>query len=145
MTPRPAPRWPPVTETALIVSARNSSATLRRSLSLRRRKSAGDAMLSNSGVVDFVTIVPGRPDLEPDRGKLADLHQDAPPPQFWSGGVAGQNCYTSLAAHAFQRRRRLNAVMPHPAAARAASAAGTPVLRRLIGPSMALSSAPAQT
>ena len=54
----PAPRWPPVTETALIVSARNSSATLTSSLALRLRRSDGDPIRSRSGVLNSVTAFP---------------------------------------------------------------------------------------
>jgi len=59
ITPSPAPRWPPVTETALIVSARNSPASCTSSASLNRRKSAGEAIESRIGVAGFVTNIPG--------------------------------------------------------------------------------------
>ena len=44
-------QWPPVTETASMVSNRNSSASWRRSLSGKRRKSSGVFMVSRRGVL----------------------------------------------------------------------------------------------
>ena len=46
----PAPRWPPVTETALIVSARSSSATCRSLPSGSLRRSCGVRIVSRRGV-----------------------------------------------------------------------------------------------
>src|SRR5271165_3253833 len=62
MTPSPAPKCPPVTETALIVSARNSLARAARSLSFSMRRSAGEAIRSSKGVAvaGFVTNIPER-------------------------------------------------------------------------------------
>src|SRR5208337_3091115 len=76
MTPKPAPRCPPVTETALIVSARSSSATLASSLSPSARRSAGEAILSRRGVAGFVTSIPEGRRCLLLRGKKAKLHQD---------------------------------------------------------------------
>src|ERR1700730_8624332 len=52
MTPRPAPRWPPVTATASIVSCRNSSANWRNWVVSRRRRSVGVWIWSSNGVFD---------------------------------------------------------------------------------------------
>ena len=50
--PSPAPRWPPVTATASIVSVRSSSATCRSWLSSSLRRSAGVLIWSRRGVLD---------------------------------------------------------------------------------------------
>jgi len=50
ITPSPAPRWPPVTETASITSARSSSARARRFSRGMARRSAGVDTVSSRGV-----------------------------------------------------------------------------------------------
>src|SRR6476646_7300269 len=50
-TPRPAPKCPPVTDTASMVSWRNSSATWRTCSTLSLRKSSGVRIVSRSGVL----------------------------------------------------------------------------------------------
>src|SRR6185295_1490533 len=50
-TPRPAPKWPPVTETASMVSWRSSSATCCTCSILSLRRSSGVLIVSRSGVL----------------------------------------------------------------------------------------------
>src|SRR5689334_12346756 len=57
-TPRPAPKCPPVTETASMVSWRSSSATCRSWSTLSRLRSSGVRMVSRSGVLlNVVTAI----------------------------------------------------------------------------------------
>ena len=50
ITPKPAPKCPPVFETEFIVSCLNSSATFFKSASDNFFKSSGESILSNRGV-----------------------------------------------------------------------------------------------
>src|SRR5665648_310924 len=87
MTPRPAPRCPPVAETALIVSCRNSSASCFSSASVSVRMSSGVRTRSSRGVeVSALIRSPGG-----FRGKtVEDQHVNAP---LSAKGGAGNSCY----------------------------------------------------
>ena len=52
-TPSPAPKWPPVTETASTVAWRNSSASCFSCSGVKARVSAGKDTVSNKGVLLF--------------------------------------------------------------------------------------------
>ena len=96
-TPRPAPKCPPVTATALIVSVRSSSATWRSWLSGNFRRSSGVAKASRRGVAESAEAIIGTPSLAcmgeiTQKGtfgcKSDNQKQKAYPSITWSQNVA---------------------------------------------------------